>query len=113
MNARPMPRRPHARGVPRRRISETAVRPFVVVFVPPARDPPSCFPGIAQPARVEAFVAELTVEALRESVRHRLSRVNVAPTPESDPPSCFPDIAEPARVEAFVGSLPLKLSAKA
>ncbi len=58
-------------------ISETAVRTRAVIVLAPASDSAACLEQVAEPTRVETFIAKPTVEAFNVPVLHRLSGLNV------------------------------------
>src|SRR4029077_15025458 len=66
-----------ARELPRRQISQTAVRTFFVVFFSPCSDLGPRFKQIPKPARVQAFVSQLSVKTFYMSVLHRPPRLDV------------------------------------
>ena len=66
-----------ARELPRRQISQTAVRTFFVVFLSPCSDLGPRFKQIPKPARVQAFVSQLSVKTFYMSVLHRPPRLDV------------------------------------
>ncbi len=52
------------------------VRTLLVVILPPGFDLSSCVAQTGEPVRVQAFIAQSTVEALYVRILHRLARLN-------------------------------------
>ena len=61
-----------------RAVVQAAVWPVVVVFIAPRFDLPACFPEIAEPVRVQAFIAEAAVETFSECILNRLAWLDVS-----------------------------------
>src|SRR5262245_22293463 len=78
----------------RREATESAVRPVAVVVEAPGRDRADRVGQAHKPARVQALVAELPVEALDEGVLHGLARLDEA---QLDASLVGPLVQQPAR----------------
>ena len=63
----------------RRQVIQAAVRPDMIVALPPVFNNFLCLRKIAKPMLVQTFVADLVVEALGEAVLLRLARGDVMP----------------------------------
>jgi len=63
--------------------AETAVRPQVVVILPPRLDDRTGFRQAAEQVLVKALVAQLAVERFNECVLHRLAWLDVGAIAES------------------------------
>jgi hypothetical protein len=74
--------------------AKARVRPVGVVVLLPYLDQPTSARQVAEHVRIEALVAEATVQALDEAVLHRLARRDVVPLdlaiflPLQDRPRC-------------------------
>lgn len=59
----------------RRQIFQAAVRPDLIVMLPPLLDHDNCFNPVSEPLHVQAFVSEFAIEALVCAILPRLSRI--------------------------------------
>src|SRR6185503_971359 len=59
-----------------RQIVQRTMRSLLVVIQPPVFDLSSCISQTRKPVRVQAFISQSAIEALRVSVLHRLARLD-------------------------------------
>ena len=60
-----------------RQITQTGVRPFGIIFVPPGCEFPPPIKEISEPTRVQALIAQLACEALDMPILHRSTRLDM------------------------------------